>query len=71
MNKIWDQIKNIIIFLVNIISFPLILTCLLGCIIGFVVSLITLEILSSLAFVFLGLLIFNVLEIMVNKEMRR
>lgn len=67
INEIWSTFKNTFMLVVNIVSLPLILTGLIGCIIGFILSLIALEILSSLAFVFLFLVGLNLLEIAVRK----
>lgn len=67
INEIWSTFKNTFMLVVNIVSLPLILTGLIGCIIGFIVSLIALEILSSLAFVFLFLVGLNLLEMAVRK----
>lgn len=67
INEIWSTFKNTFMLVVNIVSLPLILTGLIGCIIGFILSLIALEILSSLAFVFLFLVGLNLLEIAIRK----
>lgn len=67
INEIWSEFKNTFMLVVNIVYLPLILTGLIGCIIGFIASLIALEILSSLAFVFLFLVGLNLLEIAVRK----
>ena len=67
INEIWSTFKNTFVLVVNIVCLPLILTSLIGCIIGFIVSLIALEILSSLAFVFLFLVGLNLLEMAVRK----
>lgn len=67
INEIWSAFKNTFVLVVNIVYLPLILTGLIGCIIGFIVSLIALEILSSLAFVFLFLVVLNLLEMAVRK----
>lgn len=68
INEIWSTFKNTFMLVVNIVYLPLILTSLIGCIIGFFVSLIALELLSSLAFVFLFLVGINLLEIAVRKQ---
>ena len=68
INEIWSAFKNTFVLVVNIVYLPLILTSLIGCIIGFIVSLIALEILSSLAFVFLFLVGLNLLEMAVRKQ---
>ena len=67
INEIWSAFKNTFVLVVNIVYLPLILTGLIGCIIGFIVSLIALEILSSLAFVSLFLVGLNLLEMAVRK----
>lgn len=67
INEIWSAFKNTFMLVVNIVYLPLILTGLIGCIIVFIASLIALEILSSLAFVFLFLVGLNLLEIAVRK----